>query len=297
VSIETEMRGWLPIRSNLTRRSFPGLVALTTALSVGVIAAACGAQAATPRKGASSTAAVAMPAGCASWDGAGVVAMFCDPTQLKGIEPIGRAKARVKLSGPGLRDGSAAGVSQASGRPLLVGQTLRVSGATGVSAESVLFVSGQGEAAGPDLWPTPSLTVGFTAGDLARGAGTVTFVQSGRSLAASLRDGHGRVIQPGYVRSVVAPAGGPQTVLAYFFGLIAIEDNPDYNDCTLKVVSGRTIATPASLCNRLQSGVAAIAKLRATIHGNTATITPPGNNQTVQHLRKVADRWYVVVRS
>jgi len=295
------MRGRLSFRSNLVCRSFAGLASWMTALSggcvVAVAAAACGAQAATPNKRSSSTPAVAMPAGCASWDGGGVVAMFCDPTQLKGIEPVGDSKARVKLSGPGLRDGSAAGVSQALGRPLRVGQTLRVSGATSVSAKSVLFVSGQAEPAGPDLWPSPTLTVGFTAGNLARGQGAVTFFQSGRGLTASLRDGRGRVIRPGYVRSVVAPAGGPQTVLAYFFGLIAIEDNPDYNDCTLSVVSGRVVATPTSLCNRLQSGLAAFAKLPATVHGNTATITPPGNDQTVQHFRNVADRWYVVVRS
>jgi hypothetical protein len=141
------MRGLPPSWSNRTRwRRLGELSSALCGVACAVAVVCCGraAYAAAVSKRSSSAVAVVMPAGCESWDGAGVVAMFCDPDQLKGIEPVGRSKARVKLDGPGLQAGSAAGVSQALGPDLHVGQTLKISGATHVSARSVLFVSGQG---------------------------------------------------------------------------------------------------------------------------------------------------------
>jgi hypothetical protein len=223
--------------------------------------------------------------------------MFCDPTQLKGIEPVGHSKARVKLSGPGLRASSAAGVSQALGPDLHVGQTLKISGATHVSARSVLFVSGQGQPAGPGLWPTPSLTVGFAAGNLAHGQGSVTFARSGPGLAASLRDGSGRIIYPGYVDSIVAPDGDPATLLAYFFGLMALGENPKDAGCTLTVRSGKIIVSPANRCSQLRYGLNVFEKAPATINGDKATITLSGTPKTVEHFRKVAGRWYLAVHN
>lgn len=264
-------------------------------VAAGAVGGAAQAVAASDRS--SGAPAVVMPAGCASWDGGGVAAMFCDPEQLNGIEPDGRSKARVKLSGPGLRAGSAAGVSQAVGPALQVGQTLTISGATHVSSRSVLFVSGQGEPAGPGLWPTPYLTVGFAAGNLAHGRGAVTFVRSGIGLAASLRDGSGRIIRQGYVESIVAPEGDPQTLLAYFFGQLALQDNPKDHGCTVSIASGKVIVSPASRCQQLRSGLDRFAKLPATIHGSDATITLSGTPRTVEHFRMVAGRWYLVLHN
>jgi len=255
------------------------------------------AHAATANKPSARATAVVMPAGCATWAGGGVAALFCDPDQLKGTELVGSSNARVQLSGPGLRASSAAGVSQAMGPDLHVGQTLKISGATHVSARSVLFVSGQRQPAGPGLWPTPSLTVGFAVGNLADGRGSVTFVRSGPGLAATLRDGSGRIIYPGYADSIVAPDSDPATLLAYFFGLMALGENPKDAGCTLTVRSGRIIVRPANRCSQLRYGLDRIAKAPATLHGNTATITSSGGPKTVWHFRDVAGRWYLAVHN
>jgi hypothetical protein len=243
-------------------------------------------------------AAVVMPAQCGTWDGGGVAAVFCDPDKLKGTEPAsdnhpGRG---VTLSGPGLRSGTAVGLAQAVGAPLGIGQTLTISGATHASSRSVLFVSGEGIPAGPNLWPVPALKVGFAVGGLAGGRGKVTFGRSGLGLRATLRDGSGRVIQPGYVDAVVAPKGGPQILFAYFIGQIAIEDNPRYQNCDVNVVSGRVTASPASKgCKALQDGLKRYAKQPVTIHGSTATINQQAAQGGIKHFRKVAGRWYLVV--
>jgi hypothetical protein len=126
----------------------------------------------------------------------------------------------------------------------------------------------------------------------------VDFVRSGRGLGATLRDGSGRVIQPGYVDAVVAPEGGPQIVFAYFTGLVAVQDNPQYRDCTVSVVSGRVITAPANgRCKALQRAIDRYAKQPTTIHGSTATITLPTTYRAVEHFRKVAGRWYLVARN
>jgi hypothetical protein len=246
----------------------------------------------------SHTTTVVMPAQCGTWDGGGVAAVFCDPDKLKGTDPAPdhHPGEGVKLSGPGLRSGTAVGLAQAVGAPLRIGQTLTISGATHASPRSVLFVSGEGVAAGPDLWPVPSLKVGFAVGGLAGGRGKVTFVRSGLGLWATLRDGSGRVIQPGYVNAVVAPKGGPQTLFAYFIGQIAIEDNPQYQGCEANVVSGRVTASPASTsCQALQNELKRYEKQPATIHGNTATINQTAAQGGTKHFRKVAGRWYLVI--
>lgn len=225
------------------------------------------------------------------------MAMFCDPDKLEGIAlpPARHSGVRVRLSGPGLRSGTAVGVSQALGAPLRIGQTLAVSGATHVSPRSVLFVSGQGVPVGPGLWPVPSLKVGFAAGNLAHGKAEVTIVRAGRGLGAIMRDGSGRIIRPGYVQAVVPPSGGPQVVFAYFIGLVAVEDNPRYQDCAVNVVSGRVVARPSGTsCRALQRGIDLYAKLPVTINGSTATIRPPTTYSAIQRFRKVGDRWYLV---
>jgi hypothetical protein len=222
--------------------------------------------------------------------------MFCDPSQLRGIEPDGHSTARVQLSGPGLRGGAAAGVSQVVGSPLAPGQTLTVSGAINVSSRSVLFVSGARHAPAPDLWPAPSLTVGFAAGNLAGGRASVTFRRSGVGLSATLTDGSGRVIQPGYVDSVTPPAAGPQVLFAYFVASVAIEDNPDDQNCTVKISDGKILVSPSrKSCTGLQRAAAHYAKQPAKIQGNTATIVNPASPSNVIRFRRVGGRWYMVI--
>jgi hypothetical protein len=224
--------------------------------------------------------------------------MFCDPERLTTEPSPDRRGQGVQLVGPGLRSGSAAGVSQAIGAPLKIGATLKISGAAHVSGKSVLFVSGQGVAAGPDLWPSPSLKVGFSVGHLAEGRATVTFARSGDGLKATLRDGSGKIIQPGYTDAVVAPPGGPQLLFAYFSGLVAVEDNPRYQDCTVEVVAGKVTALPADAdCKALQRAINTMAKQRVTIHGSTATIQLPTTYRAIEHFRKVAGRWYLVTQN